>query len=512
METELKLSVASDDIAAFQENALLKMHATEKPCSRQLDSTYFDTPNLYFRSRGVSLRVRHIEGEGWVQTIKGDANPTAGLHLRDEWETPLRSPLPELAALRRLVKQDPHWRKILSPRALSRQLVPLFTTHIQRTTWMLSLPGGDSVELALDQGNVVHDKSQTAISEIELELKSGNAAHLFDFALQLHDSLPLQIDNISKADRGFALCVPQPPKIVKASRSELSASMTVENGFQTIVMNCLVHIEGNAQGVAQGHDPESVHQMRIGLRRLHSALKQFKKIFPFPDALQADFDWLSDALSAARDWEVLTVMTLPAVIGKFPDRADLATLQSAAFDIAADKRAAAAKAVSSPRYTHLMLAFAGWVRGARWRESDAQPTLDEWSESIKKFAGRTIKNRRRSLLKRGKNLEKLNMAQRHKVRIAAKRVRYATEFFAPLYSKGKVEAFVGGLSNLQDMLGKMNDLRVADGLLQQAGTARPELTAASEFARGYLAAQLEQDLPKLNALWKKFRNTATALK
>src|SRR5206468_9798372 len=145
---------------------------------------------------------------------------------------------------------------------LAEQIIPIFTTQVRRTVWQLRLAHGDEVELALDQGEVRRDAARVPISEIELELNSGDPARLFDFALQLQQAVPPRVGNISKAERGYALVAPHPPTVVKAAALEFPQRASVEQGFLAIVGNCLAQVQGNESGVVHGSDAESVHQMR----------------------------------------------------------------------------------------------------------------------------------------------------------------------------------------------------------------------------------------------------------
>jgi hypothetical protein len=95
--------------------------------------------------------------------------------------------------------------------------MPIFTTRIKRRGWALRLPQGDEVECVLNIGNIECSSRKVPISEIELELKAGDPTHLFDFALALHQDIPMQIGNLSKADRGYALYAPQLPAAIKAT-------------------------------------------------------------------------------------------------------------------------------------------------------------------------------------------------------------------------------------------------------------------------------------------------------
>ncbi len=149
-----------------------------------------------------------------------------------------------------------------------------------------------------------------------------------------------------------ALVALQP--VVKAATLVLASNLSTEQGLQLIVDNCLAQIQGNQAGVEIGSDPESVHQMRVGLRRLRSALGLFAEVAPCPDALQAELEWLTNALGAARDWEVLAGSTLISAANAVPDQTALEQLQQAAHAQARKNRQSAAQAVASVRYARLL--------------------------------------------------------------------------------------------------------------------------------------------------------------
>ncbi|MFD2271761.1 CHAD domain-containing protein [Undibacterium arcticum] len=348
-----------------------------------------------------------------------------------------------------------------------------------------------------------HGATRVPISEVELELKSGDPGELFDLALQLQNAVPLRVGNISKAERGYALYAPQPPAVVKAARLELSSKLTVEQGFQIIVGNCLTQVQGNETGVAQGSDPESVHQMRVGLRRLRSALGLFAQVAPCPAALQAELNWLATELGAARDWEVFAGSTLTVVASACPDEPDLSQLQQAALAVAQENRQQAAAAVGSVRYAHLLLSLGGWTQGTRWRDLLADPER-ALAAPLAEFAAQTLTLCHGKLKKRGKRLRDGTPQVRHRVRIAAKKVRYATEFFQSLYPAKWARPFVEALTTLQDALGWLNDAAVAQGLLRHLAHSHPDVAYSAGFVRGYLSVSTERDVRKLGKLWQQF--------
>jgi triphosphatase len=207
MEIELKLLIAADDVARLRALPLLAELTAAPAQTETLLSTYFDTPQLHLKQHRSALRVRK-SGALWIQTFKGGGRVEGGLHQRHEWECPVSGPQLELASLLAHI-DNPAAAEILALPDLMQQLQPVFTTDFERTTWMLQLPQQTVVELALDQGVVSAGAASVAISEVELELKSGELQVLLDFAQTLKQLLPLQPSNISKAQRGFALRFPQ---------------------------------------------------------------------------------------------------------------------------------------------------------------------------------------------------------------------------------------------------------------------------------------------------------------
>ena len=149
-----------------------------------------------------------------MQTLKGGGSINGGLHSRHEWELQVSGPAPDLEGLREMLGHKSAWDRLLRAPKIDERLCPIFTTHVIRKVWDLRLPHGDKVECVLDLGYIECNNLKVPISEIELELKSGNPLHLFDFALALLQDIPMQIGNFSKADRGYALYAPDRKSVV----------------------------------------------------------------------------------------------------------------------------------------------------------------------------------------------------------------------------------------------------------------------------------------------------------
>jgi inorganic triphosphatase YgiF len=357
----------------------------------------------------------------------------------------------------------------------------------------------------LDEGTVNGGDRTEPISEIELELKSGDALDLFDFALTLLKKVPMRIGNQSKAERGYALHRQEKPTAVKADSLVLSKKMTIERVFEAIVENCLAQIQANESGVVQSHDIDSLHQMRIGLRRLRSALGLFQEMIVLPEELQQELDWLSDRISAARDWDVLATRTLETI--RIENAAgNLEDVRKAALEKAAELHQVAAEAVDSVRYTRLVLSFSRWLQGREWRESLPQLKGKGLKKQLKTFSTDMLRRDKRRLGKRGRQLQEADPHARHRVRIAAKKMRYDTEFFQSLYSSKETKQYVTALAELQDQLGWLNDVAVGENLLMELQNDQSELAGITGFIRGYLAARAGEDEEKVTKLWKKFKS------
>jgi triphosphatase len=503
MERELKLRIPIEDLEKLRHAPLLAQSKSAADAPKLLTSTYFDTPELAFHWCGASLRVRAI-GPERLQTLKLEGSARAGLFDRDEFETPVDGDTPDLKLLLDLISADTDCGRLIRDEATATRLKPVFVTRINRSAIPLRLPSGDELEVALDEGTVEADSGSVPIAAVELELKHGQAENLYGVALELLETVPLRIDHMSKADLGYALLVAEHSDAVKAQPVHLNRRDSVEDAFCSIARNCLDQIHANERGVVSGHDPSSVHQMRVGLRRLRSALDLFANEIPAYAGLDEELRWIASELGAARDWEVLAGSTLECA-GTCGSADEILPVRQACEQIAVNNRQRAAGAVESARYTRLVLQLAIWLNRKGWRDAMSDKQRGSIARPARQFAADVLRSRHRKLLKRGKRLADLDDDRRHRARIAAKKVRYATEFFASLCPRRAVRHYVDALTALQDDLGWRNDAVVADQLLKSVPKISPEAASGAAFARGYLASRVATDHEALKKLWKRFR-------
>ncbi len=215
-EVELKL-IIPDNARLRAERALEDLLGG---CSSRqwLETVYYDTPDQLLRRQRVALRVRR-EGERWIQTLKGGGGVKGGLHTRDEWNWEIPSRELQLSCFR-----EAGWGDGLSFEALT----PVFSTVFERRVWWLRQPG-TAIEVALDEGEVCFGDHRVPFIEVELELKEGCAAALFELAEHFATRVPCWPGFVSKAARGYGLC----NATGLASSEEGGKSVTAEKSLVT---------------------------------------------------------------------------------------------------------------------------------------------------------------------------------------------------------------------------------------------------------------------------------------
>jgi len=291
---------------------------------------------------------------------------------------------------------------------------------------------------------------------------------------------------------------------LKSTPLVLDRSVTVENGLRVILIDCLQQIQGNALRVVQSSDPEGLHQMRVGLRRLRTALRLFAPWVSCPEPLRQELGWLNSALGAARDADVLADGTLVNMIEACPHREDLVALRDVASTIAMHMRQQPADAVSSERYARLMLTLGEWCEHAGWQASLDKKGIKALAQPLRRHVRRILMRRHDELIKRRTKLAGATPQQLHQLRIAAKKARYATVFFQSMLATKPADRYLKRLGALQDALGWLNDAASADRLLGEIETSHPNIARGASFARGYLCAVREQDRAGLGGLWKRY--------
>ncbi len=497
MEAELKLLLAPQDLHRLRRDPRIRALQQGRAATRRVHSVYYDTPERALLRAGLALRLRS-DGGRWLQTLKTEGQAAAGLHLREEWEWPL----PGAALDFGLLATTPEAKLFRAPR-LRAALAPAFATEFTRTRLRLGFADGSLAELCLDSGEIRSGRRASAISEAEIELLAGSPVRLFELALELADRVPLRLGHASKAERGYALALGLPARPVKAVPPALDPQGSVAAAFSAIVHGCIAQLQANEAGFLAGKDPEYLHQLRVALRRLRAGLSLFKTAIPQP-AFAPLMDRLREqnkTLGEARDWDVFVHEMLRALRAQRSGEAGVAAFERRCVRMGRAHLRAAQGIVAAPAWQRLWLEFGRLLAGGAWMQE--QPAL---ASPVGEFSANLLQQRAATLRKRGKRLRELDAAARHRLRIAAKKLRYAAEFFAALYPKRRVRPYVQSLAAVQDVLGSLNDAATLLRLLEEAlaGARAPDARVAG-MIQGWSAASTHLQLDALRRAWDHWR-------
>ncbi len=452
-EIELKLELTRDAADRFEASNLLP----GDPAKARQASIYFDTPDRDLQAAGLSLRIRR-SGKKRIQTVKADGASAAGLFARSEWEQPVADDTP-------LLDYSTPIHALLGD--VADAIAPAFDVKVERRSWDVA-EGDALIELVLDRGEAMAGERRAPICEIELELKSGDAGALFALARRIDAVVPVHIGVLTKAERGYGLAGPA-ATLVKAEPLALSGDMTAAQAFRQIVGSCVRQFRLNETLLLANRQPGALHQARVALRRLRSALSLFKPMIGDEGAaLNTELRWLAGVLGEARDLDVLLGRTTP---GALHDR--IAASREAAYD-------AASQTLSSPRARTLLLDLVEWTAVSDW--SGSRGGEADGDQPARGFAVAALDRFRRKVKRKGRDLADLDDEARHEARKDIKKLRYATEFFASLFDrkaeKRRYKRFIAALEELQDRLGLLNDLATAPDLLDRLGITDKDDVAA----------------------------------
>ena len=165
----------SSELSDFDDAPVIAAHARNKGTRRHLKSVYYDTKKRTLWRNGLSLRVRQI-GTRFVQTVK--VQETEDPLRRGEWEAAVPSLTPDLALAMPFIPED------LRDGLTQDKLETVFMSDIHRHQRLLDRPSG-TVEVAFDHGVLTAGEQMHAIDEIELELKGGSTAAIYEIAQRL---------------------------------------------------------------------------------------------------------------------------------------------------------------------------------------------------------------------------------------------------------------------------------------------------------------------------------------
>ena len=504
-EIELKILLDDSQERRLRANRALSELTEQGPSTQTLVSIYYDTPDQALRQAGIALRLRR-KGRAWLQTVKKSTGPIAsGLARPLEDEIRVRG---QTFALDQIGIDDLREEVI----GLTRPgLTPVSETRLRRTTRTLRSPNGGLAELAIDRGEVTADGVSAPLIEAELELIEGDPGELFALAAILFPRGPVRYSNHSKAARakmlaeqGYAI---EPLKPQKSAPVALERGQTAERAARLVLGECLNQALANIPVTVATDDPEGPHQLRVGLRRLRSALSAFRPALG-REGLAAMSDaarWIGSEVGRIRDLDVLADEMVAPMAAKKPDEPGFAALVEAIHARRDQVREEVRAVLCGPDVTRFGFDSAGFLAGRGWLDPGDHDQTLRLAEPVEKLARRRLDKRWKTLCSYGRRIEDLTIEERHEMRKEIKKVRYVGEVFASLFNPDRVKAYRVALRDLQDDFGALNDVAMAESYLMAPdgpGADDPVCQRAAGRLIGTFEAEADRLWPKAIGDWK----------
>jgi triphosphatase len=497
---ELRLELGEADVERFRVG-LPSGELTAGPVSREKRHTvYFDTADHALRTAGLTLNLRR-KGKGWVQTVEAEQNGS------DDNSSGSLEPEIGIAAKRPDIEAIPNTalRRAVQTAVNGGALLPIFETLVEQTTRTLTARGSEII-LVVDHGEVRAGQAVSPLREAELDLKSGRAEDLLFAAEALFSDCAIGLSTRSRAERGYEMLDP-PETDAKpdgqACKIRIRPGDTTAEAFVAILAAAARQIEANREGVLRGEDPEAAHQLRVGLRRLRSALWALRPAIgsdPLRTFEQAARD-LGQRVSPLRDADVILADIVAPVEALAPENSGFQELRDILVRDRERKRAEVRDALRGAEWARLQLYLTVWPRILA-----DHPKL---GRNARTQARKALNRAWRRVTRYGANLDRLTLEERHEMRKALKKLRYQVEFFLPIADPRAASSFLEQLKALQDVFGYLNDVRLAHHLvdLPECQSSSSAAGRAIGYVIGRHEAKAEQVWQRARKCWKKLART-----
>jgi triphosphatase len=472
-EIELKFQIPPTRLASLR-------RAVETATARieLLSAVYVDTQQEHLAHAGLSMRLRGTGPTGqkvWIQTLKAEGGSAI---KRLEHNVPLGGPGHPVLDPRRHDGSEAGavLEKILAT-AGDAVLVERFSIEVRRTQRRLR-KDGSLIEIALDEGEITAGEETLRICEVEFELVQGSPATLLEVAHRWMEKFGLLLDTRSKSDRGYRLAIGKTTvRPLRARPLHLSAESTPQQSFVAMLSNTFSQILSNASQIQEGQfEPEHLHQLRVGLRRLRTILRLYGQLSKhLPEQLEARVAELFRKSGAARDLDAMAESLWPALraanapLVEIPPPVD--TQSQTPVNVTTLLRAPATQSL-----WFLLL-----------RASLSQEDPNETFTSLREILAIPLRKLEKKIRRDEVRFATLGDEERHQLRKRIKRLRYAAELVGSLWPQKPVQKFLRRLQKAQTPLGQLNDAVVALELYRALARQDPR----AWFAAGWLAARKE---------------------
>lgn len=295
---------------------------------------------------------------------------------------------------------------------------------------------------------------------------------------------------------------------VSKSPAPVNASQTVSEAFATIMRHNLDYLLVWEDAAKNWDDIEGVHQFRVTVRRMRSALTLFRDAIPKERSRHwgDELRWMAGEMGLARDLDVFIDEGLGCIADNLPLKGADKLMSLAKVSRARVYENIVRPMLESDRYRQFKQAFAQWIDERAWEQGEVKSKVKERLEmNLVAYSRLLMDKQERKVLSAGSHVDQHSPQQMHRLRIECKKLRYAAEFFSPLFLG--MDVFIGHMRGLQDLLGKMNDIAVMKGLLdflfEEAQVDR-ELMVYTGGLIGWRTCDFHQTLEHFDKYWEEF--------
>ncbi|MEO5365443.1 MAG: CHAD domain-containing protein [Magnetococcus sp. WYHC-3] len=284
---------------------------------------------------------------------------------------------------------------------------------------------------------------------------------------------------------------------------------SVSEAFRLILAHNLTQLEQWVPVAMAGEDIEGVHQARVALRRMRSALSLFRRAIPVELTAPwgEEMRWAASLMGAARDLDVFLSEGLAAMNGRIPLAEGETLLRQRLLQRREEAYTQVRLSLGGERYARFAGGLRTWLDNRGWFETDLPAaTRVRMQKPVRPFASAVIEKRVTRVLQNGEGILELSPEALHALRIECKKLRYATEFFSGLFDPVRMAEFTKLLKGLQDLLGIMNDVAVLPALLHGVlqGSDLPTARDYAHAAIGWRAREYEEVRNQLGPRWQAF--------
>ena len=481
----IKFELAADQLDRLQNLLARDKLLAGPPHFETRRTVYYDSRDRDLQGAGYSLRV--LAGSEPALQLVADPNGAAYRYFETlSWQhtgEAYRSAPPEISSdvLPEELRES-----------TGNRLQPVFTVETEQRKYALIRNNCEITAIVADGAVKTADRT-ASFGEVQFWLKSGSASEFFSFILAIDETVPLRLAARTDACRGYALLDRAKRRDVKRKPAKLHRGMTSAAAFRLIAHECLYQVVANEPAMSTG-DAEALHQVRIGLRRLKTAISLFAPLCTDTQTqtIKAEGRWFADLLGPARDLDVFLSEVMLPLREQYRDEPGLVSLQRTYNAQRTKLYDRISQAANSVRFRSLALETVTWIETGVWVMNQSEQATAARTRPIEDFAEAELTRRRKKVKKRGDGLTALSPDERHALRLHVKKLRYTAEFFLTLFpgKKKSKRAFLTSLKNLQTALGDVNDIAVRAGLKTEIITERKNRADVQKLQHRAFAAGL----------------------